>query len=275
MGANYASKVINVAYNEIGYLEKNSSSSLDSKTANAGNKNYTKYSRDLIKIVGAPYAQGVAWCDNFVDWCFIQAFGKNTAKKLLNGWSAYTPTSAQYYKNIGRYFKTNPMVGDQIFFHNNTTICHTGIVYKVDNTYVYTIEGNTSGASGVIANGGGVCQKKYRKDYSRIDGYGRPAYDFEKGVSTKPTSSAAKATTKGYSGDFPFVPPTIRKGSRGAEVVKLQKFLNWFGSYALVLDGIAGDYTVKAIKDFQKRTGLTVDGQFGTRSLAMAKVMKK
>ena len=56
---------------------------------------------------------------------------------------------------------------------------NTGLVYKVDDTYVYTIEGNTSGASGVIANGGGVCQKKYKLNYSSIAGYGRPKYDVE------------------------------------------------------------------------------------------------
>ena len=40
-------RVIQVAENEIGYLEKNDKSNLDDKTANAGNKNYTKYARDL------------------------------------------------------------------------------------------------------------------------------------------------------------------------------------------------------------------------------------
>ena len=34
--ANYASKVIEVALNQVGYLEKKSNSNLDSKTANAG-----------------------------------------------------------------------------------------------------------------------------------------------------------------------------------------------------------------------------------------------
>ena len=36
-------KVILIAKNEIGYLEKKSNSQLDSKTANAGSNNYTKY----------------------------------------------------------------------------------------------------------------------------------------------------------------------------------------------------------------------------------------
>ena len=46
-------------------------------------------------------------------------------------------------------------------------------------TYVYTIEGNTSGANGVIANGGGVCKKKYKLSYNRLAGYGRPKWDVD------------------------------------------------------------------------------------------------
>lgn len=267
-----ASKVIEIATNELGYLEKRTNSNLDSKTANAGSNNYTKYSRDLVNWIGGPYAQGVAWCDIFVDWCFYMAYGKTNAKKLLNGWSAYTPTSAAYFKSLGAYYKTNPQPGDVIFFHNNTVICHTGIVTKVDKSYVYTIEGNTSGGSTVIANGGGVCEKKYSLGYSRIDGYGRPAYTPEKSTTvTKPI----KTSTKAYSGIFPKVPPIIKNGSKGTQVINLQRYLNWFGTYSLVIDGVAGKYTVNAIKDFQKRTGLTVDGEFGPKSLAMAKLMKK
>ena len=169
-------KVLSIANAEIGYLEKKSNAYLDDKTKNAGNNNYTKYARDLLNWVGSPYSQGSAWCDMFFDWVMIKAFGKDIIKKMIGGWSAYTPTSAQYYKNMGRWY-TTPKVGDQIFFKNSSRICHTGIVYKVDKNYVYTIEGNTSGASGVIANGGGVCAKKYTLNYKNIVGYGRPKYE--------------------------------------------------------------------------------------------------
>ena len=46
----------------------------------------------------------------------------------------------------------------------------------MDSTYVYTIEGNTSSESGVVANGGCVREKKYKLTYNRIAGYGRPNY---------------------------------------------------------------------------------------------------
>lgn len=47
---NYASKVIEIAETEVGYLEKKSNSQLDDKTANAGYNNYTKYGRDMRSI---------------------------------------------------------------------------------------------------------------------------------------------------------------------------------------------------------------------------------
>ena len=72
---------INIAKGEIGYLEKASNSQLDSKTANAGYNNYTKYWRDVY-----PSYQAQAWCAAFVSWVFMQAFGKTTATKLLKHW---------------------------------------------------------------------------------------------------------------------------------------------------------------------------------------------
>lgn len=45
--ANTVDKVIKVAENEVGYLEKKSNSSLNSKTANAGSANYTKYTYEM------------------------------------------------------------------------------------------------------------------------------------------------------------------------------------------------------------------------------------
>ena len=163
-------KLLTVARAEIGYLEKASNKSLDDKTANAGNRNYTKYARDLY-----PALQGQPWCDMFVDWCMVQAFGSVDAKRLLGGgFSAYTPISAQYYKDRGQYHKAGPQPGDQIFFRGADRINHTGIVTDVTMTKVRTIEGNTSAGPAVIPNGGAVCAKEYSLDNSRIDGYGRP-----------------------------------------------------------------------------------------------------
>lgn len=158
-------KLISTASSEIGYMEKASNKNLDDKTANAGKGNFTKYSRDLVKLIGSPYAQGVAWCDMFVDWCFVQTFGKDNAKKMLGGWSAYTPTSADLYKKAKRFYQS-PAVGDQIFFKNSERINHTGIVVNVTEAFVYTIEGNSSNK---------VRNCSYSLKYNNsIAGYGRP-----------------------------------------------------------------------------------------------------
>lgn len=169
-------RLIDAALGEVGYMEKASPNDLYSKTGNAGSNNYTKYAKEMSAYSPGIYANGYAWCDTFVDWCFVKAFGNEKAKLLIHGWSAYTPTSASYYKQHGQWHKT-PKIGDQIFFTDSAgTICHTGIVYDLNDTYVYTVEGNTSYNAGVVANGGAVAKKTYQRNYSRIAGFGRPDY---------------------------------------------------------------------------------------------------
>lgn len=172
--------LLDVAAAEVGYLEKRDGAQLDDKTANAGANNYTKYGRDMHRVQPRNMDYPAAWCDCFVDWCFWKASGKDTAKAkraLCGDFDDYTVFSAQRYKDAGRWTKT-AHVGDQIFFKDaGGGICHTGIVEHVADGFVHTIEGNTSGASGVVANGGGVCRKVYGADFKRIAGYGRPRYE--------------------------------------------------------------------------------------------------
>lgn len=170
-----AQDLIKLALAEVGYMEKRTNAQLDDKTANAGYNNYTKYARDYARHVGIN-VQGQPWCDTFVDEMFIAAFGVENARKLLGGFSAYTPSSANYFKNMGCWVTKNPQPADVIFFRNSERICHTGIVYRVDSGKVYTVEGNTSGAAEVVPNGGGVFKKSYALSNSRIAGYGRPKY---------------------------------------------------------------------------------------------------
>lgn len=166
-------RVINIAKAEIGYLEKRSNAQLDDKTANAGNGNYTKYWRDL-----RPAFQGQAWCQCFADWCLVQAYGKDMALKMLGmtGFGDfYTPDYAENFKKRKAWF-TDPAVGDFVYFKNATRIHHVGIVAEVTKGEITTIEGNTSGGSAVIANGGAVCMKTYARTNPNIAGYGRPDY---------------------------------------------------------------------------------------------------
>ena len=178
---NTVDKVIKVAEEQVGYLEKASPYDEDSKTGNAGYNNYTKYARDLHNEIGSPFVDGYAWCQTFVDWCFIRAYGQAEALKLLGGWTAYCPTGVNYFKDMGEWYKSNPQKGDVIYFYDSEgDYGHVGLVYDVDSRKVYTIEGNTSASEGVVPNGGGVHKKSYDLFYYKIAGYGRPAYDVAK-----------------------------------------------------------------------------------------------
>ena len=178
-------KVITVALGEVGYLEKETNSQLNEKTSNAGDENFTKYARDLDAMnFYNGKKNGFAWCDVFVDWCFVKAFGEAGALKVtfqpsfsLFNRGAGCRYSYGYYKDRRRIFD-KPQVGDQIFFYasDGESICHTGLVYEVDDTYIHTVEGNTSVESGVVANGGEVCKKKYLLTDRRLAGFGRPGY---------------------------------------------------------------------------------------------------
>lgn len=176
-------RLIATARAEIGYLEKASNAQLDDKTANAGDRNWTKYARDLdaLGLYNGP-KNSYAWCDMFCDWCFVKTFGLEKTLvmtgQILDGYGAGCTESVRYYKNLGRFFTQNPQSGDQIFFSKDggKSFYHTGLVEKVENGRVYTIEGNTSSAAGVVENGGCVRNKSYALSYEKIGGYGRPDY---------------------------------------------------------------------------------------------------
>lgn len=187
---NAIDKLIQIAKNEIGYLEKASNSQLDSKTANAGENNYTKYWRDI-----KPDYQGQPWCAAFVSWCMMKTFGLDTAKKLLKHWPyVYCPTMADLFT-----LNSNPKVGDIVIFYRNGTFTHTGIVIKVSGDRFWTVEGNTSGGSTIIANGGGVCQKSYYNSNLPGTKFCTPNYSLVK--DTTPVSDSdtvKKQNTRAY-----------------------------------------------------------------------------
>ncbi len=56
-------------------------------------------------------------------------------------------------------------------------------------------------------------------------------------------------------------------GSRGSEVRTIQDKLKRWGYYTGNVDGIYGSQTVSAVKKFQQKNGLTVDGIAGTKTL--------
>jgi hypothetical protein len=71
----------------------------------------------------------------------------------------------------------DPKRGDIVIFYRHGTFAHTGIVTKVDGDRFETVEGNTSGGSTIIANGGGVCKKSYYNSNLPGTKFCRPAYE--------------------------------------------------------------------------------------------------
>jgi len=243
-----AKQLVAIAEAEIGYHEKASNANLDSKTANSGKSNYTKYSRDLHK---AGYyngiKQGFDWCDQFVDWCFYQLCGSKDKAEYLEcqtgKYGAGCGFSMKYFKAAGRLDKT-PKVGDQIFFkytNDDSTADHTGIVVRVTDSLIETIEGNS---------GNEVKRKAYDRNYYAIIGYGHPRYDAE------PKKAIAKEVKT-----VDISMPVLRRGSSGTAVKTLQRLLrqleyvNSDGKTLIIVDGSFGSNTEAAVKRYQKNRG--------------------
>jgi hypothetical protein len=125
-------------------------------------------------IGGEPYwswygfSERVEWCACFVSWCaemcgYIEAgiLPKFAGCDIGVGW----------FKRNGQWQDGGytPAPGDIIFFdwNGNGSSDHVGIVERVDDEFVYTIEGNTSDS---------CARRSYRLDSGKIFGYGVPAY---------------------------------------------------------------------------------------------------
>ena len=241
-------KVIDLALSEVGYHEY-------------GN-NRTKYAEEIDAIRGFYNGakNGYAWCDVFVDWCFVKCFGVVGAKELLcqPDYSAGAGClfSANYFKNKGQFFKTGPQTADQIFFsYKAGEVSHTGIVVAVSATTVTTVEGNSADA---------VQRKTYSINDSRIYGYGRPNWDGSVAVDIP-----EEAVTKPYKYHFTQYPITLtllRRGDYGPQVVSMQAVLDAKGFHCDT-DGEFGMNTEEALKAFQKAAGLIQDGEYGGMSM--------
>lgn len=136
-----------------------------------GNGDIVIIARSQIGNVGGkPYwswygfDQRVEWCAIFVSWCANESGQLNiTVPKFSR-----VEDGIQWYKNQGKWRDKNymPKAGELIFFdwENDNDPDHVGIVEKVDNNYIYTIEGNSKDE----------CRsRKYRIGYKRIYGYGK------------------------------------------------------------------------------------------------------
>ena len=130
-----------------------------SQVGNVGGMKYSKW-------YGLNYR--AEWCAIFVSWVANEAgYGTDIIPKF-----AYVPAGINWFKERGLWKNAGflPRAGDIIFFDwdLNGSGNHVGIVEKVENGIVYTIEGNSNDD---------MCRrKKYSINSKYILGYGTPNY---------------------------------------------------------------------------------------------------
>lgn len=129
------------------------------QVGNTGEKYWTWYG----------YNRYVHWCCVFVSWVADQNNVLETAVPKF----IWVKKGVDWYRERGllKFPKEyTPKAADIIFFdwNNNGVIDHVGFVEKVENGYVYTIEGNVEYTW--------VKNKKYKLNSSYIYAYGAPKY---------------------------------------------------------------------------------------------------
>ena len=87
-------------------------------------------------------------------------------------------------------------------------------------------------------------------------------------ATARPSTGTAtpKATTKATPTPTP-APSSLKRGSTGADVKRMQQQLKTLGYYTGSVDGDFGEATENAVKAFQSRNGLTPDGKAGKYTL--------
>ena len=178
---NQAKDIVNVALSQVGYHEGSSGSDLSGNSSSSAN--YTEY--------GRWFGQQSNWCAIFISWCANQA-GISTSVVKKN--AVASGNSCQFGEKKYSFGSRNPQPGDILYVQNDSdsSVDHVGLVYKVDDTYIYAVEGNFGNKVGTI---------KYYKDTGRqtyysstkILFYGVPDYSTGNAVSnTAPTTPAVE-----------------------------------------------------------------------------------
>ena len=198
---------------------------------------YTTYCKDM------GYNYRIEWCACFISWL---------AKKLdiTNIIPVDMSCNSQIskFKDMGVWHTDrNFQSGDIIYYDWDISgdADHVGIVEKVAGNTLTVIEGN----NGNFPNDR-VRRRKIASDSSLIFGYARPKY---------PVTGSANGS------DVNISLPTVRKGDSGNAVKILQAFLVAY-EYSIGISGIDGDFgsdTESAVRQFQKKSGIEVDGIVG------------
>ncbi len=202
-----------IALSQLGYQEGASNGAFSGEVS--GGQNYVEFSYNMGDLGLGYGGSDYPWCASFVSWCLYQShctdqatykdLGRNHVGDYTYIWKEISCSQwvrqlkgAGYYKYSayegGSY---TPKYGDLVFFQNSKGVAHIGICLYTSGGRIYTVEGNTSDASGLEANGGGVYFKNYALSTSYINGYGVLPYKSNSSVA-KIDYSGANPTTGLY-----------------------------------------------------------------------------
>lgn len=256
------------------YLEKRTNAYLDDFQKNAGYNNYTKFARD-VNSWGQPGCQAQPWCAEYQFWKLVKVLGITKALKIMGGGFYNCQSITRHAKANGTWHST-PKDGALIIFRNGS---HIGDVQSFDFSKVYTNEGNTSSAAGVVANGGAVRNKSYSINDSAIDGYVWIDWDGEKATEEewKPIGTATSTVDDLYIRETPngYVLGQINKGNRveinGGKSGMWTKVkvagvgIGWVATKYLQVDGI--ENTTVVISNKQDKSQRLFTGEVTSSSL--------
>ena len=259
---NQRTDLVNVARSQLGYHEGDNTSQLHGESS--GSRNYTEYGYWYgTQVQGNSGGSYYAWCAYFISWCARQA-GIPTSI-ISNASYACAGSDNGDFKNLDYYARGSytPKVGDLVFFcweGNSSCWDHVEIVIGVSSSEVTTLGGNTGDNN--------VKSRKWSLSNSNIRGYGVPKYTSGSNPTPTPTptpSGSVQDLTNPKNPNKYSTPPSgtyLNVGDSGTYVRWLQACLNQCG-YSCDVDGQFGYGTAEALKSFQRKYGLTVDGGFG------------
>ena len=259
---NQRTDLVNVARSQLGYHEGDSIEDLNG--TGSGSSNYTEYGYWYgTQVQGSSSGFYKSWCAIFISWCARQA---GIPTSIISN-ATYACAGSDYgdFKNLDFYSRGSytPKVGDLIFFDwpgDPTHWDHVEIVIGVDSSNVTTLGGNTSSND--------VKTRSLSLSNSNIKGYGVPKYTSGSNPTPTPTptpSGSVQDLTNPKNPNKYSTPPSgtyLNVGDSGTYVRWLQACLNQCG-YSCDVDGQFGYGTAEALKSFQRKYGLTVDGGFG------------
>jgi hypothetical protein len=119
--------------------------------------------KSYLQSVGINFP--ASWCAAFVYWCFkkgaeMEGSGKNNLPKTAGVMKMWEKTPPENRVTV-------PEPGDIFIMDFGKGLGHTGIVEQVDETFIYTVEGNTNDTGGRE----GIEVSRRQRSRNKIKGY--------------------------------------------------------------------------------------------------------